>query len=79
MGRVESFARVSNGEGDKLHLSLVFLEGRDDGEYFFGLIHDLVVATEVFAEADLYEDKDKLCLVERGRVWGGGVRDPLHK
>ena len=43
----------------------------------FSIFDGFVVATEVFAETDLYEDESALSLVERSRVWGGGVRDPL--
>ncbi len=37
---------------------------------------DLNVATEVLAEADLYDDEGAMFPVERGRVGGGRVWDP---
>ncbi len=50
-------ACVSDEVVNELHLSPIFDEGRDEGGIFFGLFHDLVIAAEVFAEADLYEDE----------------------
>ena len=69
-------ARVSDREGDELHLSLVLSEGRDEVGIFFGLFRDLIVGAEVSAQADPYEDEGALCLVDkRGRIWKRGIRE----
>ena len=66
-------ACVADGEGDEVHPSPVSSKGRDQGGVFLGLFLDLMVATEVPAKSDLYDDEGELFPFERGRVWGGGV------
>ncbi len=52
-GLVKGSAIMSDGEGTRLHSSQIFLEGRDHMGVFDRFLRDLVVAAEVFAEADL--------------------------
>ncbi len=47
-GHEEGSARMVDGEGDILHSSPIFLEGRDEGGLFDRLLRDLVVVTEVW-------------------------------
>ena len=76
-GLVGGVTPVSDGYGDKLKLFLVVLDCRDEGRLLSGVLGDLVIGTEVPAESDLY-DEDGACLpVEEGRVWKGGIKDPL--
>ena len=69
---------MSHREDDELHSSPMFPEGRVLEGSFLGLLRELDVATEVFAEADLTDDNCAVFLVEGGRVWRGGVRDSLR-
>jgi hypothetical protein len=48
------------------------------GKGYFRYFRDLHVATELFLEADLDDDYGALFLVERGRVWRGGVWCPPY-
>jgi hypothetical protein len=67
---------MADREGHELHPSPIFLEGRDEGGVFLGLLVELNVAAEVPAEADLDEDEGALLSIEGGRVGRGSVRDP---
>jgi hypothetical protein len=64
---------VVDREGNKIHPSLVYVEGRNEGGAFLGIFLDINVTTKVLAEADLYDDEGALLPVERSRVWGGSV------
>ncbi len=44
---------MSNGEGDELYCSPVFLESRDEGDVLVGLGFEFVFASQVPAESDL--------------------------
>ena len=66
--RYERGACVSDWKGDKLHHSLVFLEGRDEGGVFLGLLHELDDVFEVSAKADLDDDEVVMFLVKGRRV-----------
>ena len=46
-------ARVSDGDGDKFHSSLVFLENLDEGKVFLGFLRVFVVASEISAKSNL--------------------------
>ena len=69
-------ARVADREGQKLHPSPVFSEGRDEGGVLLGLLVEFNVAAEVSAEADLDEDEGALIFVEGDRVGRESVWDP---
>jgi hypothetical protein len=57
-------------------MSLVSLEGRNEGGVLRCLGFELGVATEVPAKSDFDDDEGAEALVEGGRVRGGGVRYP---
>ncbi len=59
---------MSDGDGDKLHSSPIFLEGREEGRVFLGLLRELAAATEVSAESDLHEIEGAYFLVDVGPV-----------
>ena len=69
-------ARLADRKGHKLHPSLVFSEGRDEGGVLLGLLFEFNVAAEVSAEADLDEDEGALLFDEGGRVGRGSVWEP---
>ena len=69
-------SRVAYREGDELHISLVSLEGRDEGGVLRGFGFVVGVAAEVPAKSDLDDDEGAKTLVEGGRVRGGGVMYP---
>ncbi len=50
----------SDWEGDELHISLVFLEDRNEGGIFLGLLRKFDVASEVSEEAELDDDEGAL-------------------
>ena len=75
-GRCECSACVSDREGTELQPSSIFLEGRDEGGAFLGLLRECDVAAEVRSKADLDYDNGALFLAEGGRVWRGGVLSP---
>ena len=47
---------MSDGEGDELHRSLVFLEGRDEGGVFNDLGFESVFTSQVPTESDLNDN-----------------------
>ena len=59
---------MADGDGHKLHPSLIFSEVRDKGGVLLGLFVELNVATEVSTESDLDDDESALHFVEGGRV-----------
>jgi len=63
------------GGDDKLYLSTVFLESRDEGG-ISRFSFDLGVATKLPAKAVFHDDEGALFSFERGWLWGGVVRDP---
>jgi len=63
-GRCERSACVSDREGDKLHPSPLFIEGRYEGGVFLGILCELDVAAEVYAKANLDDDDGAVFLVE---------------
>jgi hypothetical protein len=75
-GRRESHACKSDGEGDKLYYSPVFLEGRDEGDVLVGLGFEFVFTSQVPTKSDLDDNESADFLVEGGRIWGGGVGYP---
>ena len=64
---------MADGKGNEVHPSLVFVEDRQEGRVFLGLLLELNVAAEVHAEADLDDDEGALFLVKGGQVGGGGI------
>ncbi len=72
-GRRECSACMSDGEGDDLHCSLVFLEGRDEGGVLVGLGFEFVLTSQVPTISDLDDNESAAFLVEGGRIWGGRV------
>jgi hypothetical protein len=67
---------MADREGNELHPSPVFPEGRDEGGVFLGLLVELNVAAGVHEEADLDEDEGALLSDEGDRVGRGSVWDP---
>ncbi len=66
-----------NGEGDEFHCSRVFSEGRDEGDVLVGLGFEFVFTSQVPTKYDLGDNESAEFLVERGRIWGGGIGHPL--
>ncbi len=65
---------MSDGEGDELHMSPVFLEGLDKGQVLVGLVSAFVFTPQVSTKSDLDDDEGASFLVEGGwirewRVW----------
>ncbi len=71
--RCKRRAGVSNWEGDEIHCSPMFLEGRDERGVFLGLGGELIFATKVSTESNLDDDNGAEFLVEGVRVRVGGV------
>jgi len=63
---------VSDGDGDELYFSPVLLEGRDEGRLFLGLLCEFVIASEVSAKFDFYEDECEPHLVDIVQIRVGG-------
>ncbi len=63
-GLVYCGSRVHDGDGDKLHSSPIFLEGRDEGGLFFGLFGEFVDAFEVSAQSYFHVNKDAYFFVD---------------
>ena len=66
---LEGFACVADGDADEVDVSPVPSYGAEKGVVLLDLLGELVMATEVFAEADFHEDEGIVLAVE-----GGGVR-----
>ncbi len=52
-GRLECRACMSDGEGDEIHCSPMFLEGRDEGNVLNDLGFEFVFTSQVPTESDL--------------------------
>ena len=63
-GRRECRACMSNGEGDELYCSPVFLEGRDEGDVLVGLGFEFVFTPQVPTKSDLDDNESAEFLVE---------------
>ncbi len=74
-GLFQRCARKSHGDGEKVHSILVFLEGRDEGEIFLGLLYVFDVAAEIFRESDFNENEGAKVLVDVGLVQVGNIKD----
>ena len=55
-GPCDRCIRVPDGDGDKVHSPLVFLEGRIEGGVLLGLLCVFLVASEVSGKSNLYEN-----------------------
>ena len=60
---------MADGDGNKIHLHPMFLEGRNEVSVFGGLLGDLGVATEVPKETDFHDEDGARLRSEGGRVW----------
>ena len=76
-GPGECGTRVADGKGDELHPSSVSFEGRQEWRVFYGLLLELNVAAEIYAEANFDEDEGVFFLVDGGRVGGRECLGPL--
>ncbi len=76
-GRRECRACMSDGEGDELCCSPVFLEGRDEGDVLVGLGFEFVFTSQLPTESDLDDNESAEFLVEGSRIWRGGAGYPL--
>jgi hypothetical protein len=63
-GRRECRAYMSDGEGDELYCSPVFLEGRDEGDVLVGLGFEFVFTPQVPSKSDLDDNENADFLVE---------------
>ena len=52
-GLCKRCTRVSNGNGDEVHLQPILLEGHDEREVLLGLLRVFLVASEVSGESNL--------------------------
>jgi hypothetical protein len=68
---------MSNGEGDELHCSLVFLEGRDEGDVLVRLGFEFVFTSQVPAESDLDDDESAEFLLKEVRSGEGESGTPM--
>ena len=73
----ERHACVANREGYELHVSLVSLEGRDEGGVLRCLGFKYGVAAEVPAKSDFDDDEGAETLVEGSRAGEGESGTPL--
>ena len=48
---------MSDRDGDKYHPPPIMLEGRDEGGVLLGLLHVILVASDVLREPNLCEDE----------------------
>ena len=48
---------MSDGESDKVHLTPIVSQKRDEEELLFRIFYDLIVAFQVSAEPDLHDEE----------------------
>ncbi len=59
---------MSNGEGDELHCSPMFLKSRDEGDALVGLGFEFVFTSQDPTESDLDDNEGAEFIVEGGQI-----------